>query len=179
MAAISGGGFFTASPAKKVNGRAEGATPARKIYLYEGKFANTTGLSPLLAGKGAESQILSFNIDEKKWEVEDHWNNAREDGEAKAASEISRYSRGTAVDIPGQSGGFYIGGARIWEKEDKYEWYYPEDVQLADMDFGGDKVAKKVFLEEFHFVVSMVEGANMSGGISWSPFQLISQRSRP
>ncbi|KAF8465546.1 hypothetical protein BDZ91DRAFT_794930 [Kalaharituber pfeilii] len=129
MPGIAGGGFFTYEK--------EGMAG---FVLYDGKY--THALNDAGRARDAKSQLLSFDVYSRKWTLEDEWTNTSPDS-SPLSTKISRYSRGTMVDVPGRNKGFYIGGARIWETEDEYDWYYPENIQLTQFDFEG-KIERKM-----------------------------------
>lgn len=129
---VAGGGLFTYQH-----------PDGNGLLLYDGKF---TPLGQDKANpKDRKSQCVSYGAQSKAWNLEDSWSNSQKD--SVESVKISRFSRGTAVDIPGQNTGFYVGGARIWEGGSDYDWYYPEDVQSAQIDFE-KKIVRKV---RYHF----------------------------
>ena len=126
--AIAAGGLFT-SRHKDGNG----------ILLYDGKFYAADNATANT--KDAKSQLISYAPKTKKWTLDGSWSNPGSD--ATESSKISRYSRGTPVDIPGQNMAFYVGGVRSWQSHNEYDWYYPEDIQLAQIKYE-DNVEWKV-----------------------------------
>ena len=132
---LSGGGLYTYAHADKTNG----------LFLYDGKLNPAVNANS--NDRSLKSQAVSYAIEKNEWKLEDSWSNPETDEGIKSAK-ISRYSRGTPVDVPGENKAFYVGGARVWEFRKKYDWYYPDDIQLAEISFD-KKLDKKVGFSVF------------------------------
>lgn len=131
MPGIAAGGLFT-SYHNDGNG----------MLLYDGKLypvGNT-----IVYAEDAKSQLISYTPQTKKWVLDASYSNPRND--STESSKISRYYRGTPVDIPGQNIAFYVGGARGWQSHDNYDWYYPEDIQLAQIKYDNNVEWKVSFI---------------------------------
>lgn len=136
--AIAAGGLFT-SYHKDGNG----------MLLYDGKFYTVNNATTY--AKDAKSQLISYAPQTKKWGLDGSWSNPQSD--SSESSKISRYYRGTPVDIPGKNMAFYVGGARSWQSGAQYDWYYPEDIQMAKISYENNVEWKVSFI--FHRVIGV------------------------
>ncbi|KAI5780287.1 hypothetical protein DFH27DRAFT_617929 [Peziza echinospora] len=118
---ISGGALFSSSDSPP------------SLILYDGKSSKLA--------RDQKSELVKLVIGGNSWSRIDEWRNSGSD--EVPSGNISRYSRGTAVQVPGQNRYFYVGGARVWEQGKQYDWYYPEVPQLMQVDLENGAVKER------------------------------------
>lgn len=103
----------------------------KKLYVYEGQHTKN-------ATEEDESTLWSYDIADKHWRLEKNW----EQGDKRLPN---RFTRGTSVNVPGKGMGFYVGGARLYQDDQKNkEWTYPLNQQFIGMDIGAENYATDV-----------------------------------
>jgi hypothetical protein len=125
LLSVSGGGLFSTNP--------------NQLILYGGQHTENAKNDDSLS-------LMTFDIATNHWSVKSTF--VRPDG-----LKPYRFSKGTAVSVPGKEKAFYVGGARVFEDVEtkKKEWVYQLSEQLTtidtrNLDISGVNVGSSVYL---------------------------------